>query len=221
MQVKLLRVLQEQKITPVGSNREVKIDARIIAATNRNLEDMMEKGTFRQDLFYRLNVMPIVLPPLRKRAEDIPNLIQHFVSKFNRKLGKNFTALSIEALAKLKSYDWPGNIRELENAVEHAFVIESSDQLTVESFPEHVRESILDKEEGWKLVGEAVDTNQGAFSFSGDYQKDYDRFEKEFIIQALKANHGRINQTCDKANIPKNTLLRKIRKYGIVPKDYE
>jgi two-component system response regulator AtoC len=231
MQVKLLRVLQEQKITPVGSNREVKVDVRIIAATNKNLEEMMQLGTFRQDLFYRLNVMPLYLPSLRDRKEDIPILVNHFIKKFNEKHHRNILGISPEALEKLKTYTWPGNIRELENSVEHAFVIETESQIGVSSLPPQILESIQDQAEGWNLPYKGPDKTgtiiggpnevRTELTLSLNYHEDKERFEREFIIQALKTNQGRINQTCENANIPKNTLLRKIRKYNITPKDYE
>jgi len=225
MQVKLLRALQEQKITPVGSNREMKVDVRIVAATNRDLEKMMESGAFRNDLFYRLNVMPVFLPPLRERADDLPYLVEHFIRRFNSKHARQVQGMHAEALEKLKLYEWPGNIRELENAVEHAFVVESGDWLGLDSFPDHIREALLDQEEGWKLPASSSVTPPGAARaevlLSLNYQEDKERFEKEFIIQALRQNGGRINQTCEIAHIPKNTLLRKMRKYGITAKDYE
>ncbi len=226
MQVKLLRVLQEQKITPVGSNREMKVDVRIVAATNRDLEKMMETSRFRNDLFYRLNVMPVFLPPLRERTDDLPYLVPHFIQKFNAKHGRNVRGITADALAKLKTYDWPGNIRELENAIEHAFVVETGDELTYESFPGHISEALLDKEEGWSLPGStgsggASGTIRAEVALSLNYHEDKERFEREFIIQALRSNGGRINQTCEHAGIPKNTLLRKMKKYGINAKDYE
>jgi DNA-binding NtrC family response regulator len=232
MQVKLLRVLQDQKITPVGSNREMKVDVRIVAATNRNLEDMMQKGQFRQDLFYRLNVMPIYLPPLRDRREDIPNLVQNFVKKFNTKHSRSVNGLTPEALAVLKTYEWPGNIRELENAVEHAFVVEAGNLIGKESLPEVILDTVMDVEEGWSVPGFEPTTTlrtpvakpqeiRAEVHLSLNYHEDKERFEREFIIQALRMNEGKINQTCEKAGIPKNTLLRKMRKYKITTKDYE
>lgn len=211
MQVKLLRVLQEKKFTPVGSNREVKTNTRIIAATNRNLEKMMEDGSFREDLFYRLNVMPIFLPPLRDRTDDIPALVPHFIKKFAKQHASQITSINPEALEILKSYRWPGNIRELENVIERAFIVENSNQITAESLPENIRES--GKEQALKST---------PLGYTGplDFDAFKDQMEKDFIVSALKANNGRINQTVAQANIPKNTLLRKIRKYGINVKDY-
>lgn len=138
MQVKILRVLQEKVFTPVGSNREITTNVRIIAATNRPLEDMIKQGTFREDLFYRLNVVPIFLPNLAERKDDIERLINIFVKKFNETHRKRLTGVSADALNVLKRYTWPGNIRELENVIEHAFVLESSHVITLASLPEAV-----------------------------------------------------------------------------------
>ena len=210
MQVKLLRVLQEKRFTPVGSNREVATTARVIAATNRNLEKMIEEYGFREDLFYRLNVMPIFLPPLRERLDDLENLVSHFVRRFNRKMGRHLQGFSMSALEILRQYRWPGNIRELENIIERSFILENGVLISPESLPEALRNA-ADSEVAFPLPG----------SYSGPL--DFDRFkeqtEKEFIVQALKANKGRINQTVAHANIPKNTLLRKIKKYAINVKE--
>jgi two-component system response regulator HydG len=136
MQVKLLRVLQEKVFVPVGANREIPTNVRIIAATNRPLEDMMKAGTFREDLFYRLNVIPIFLPSLSDRKDDLDSLINIFIKKFNQAHGKKITGVAADALAVLKRYDWPGNIRELENVIEHMFIMENSNLLTLSSVPE-------------------------------------------------------------------------------------
>jgi two-component system, NtrC family, response regulator AtoC len=219
--VKLLRVLQERKFTPIGSSREVKTSTRIIAATNRNLEKMMEQGQFREDLFYRLNVMPIFLPPLRERKEDIPALIQHFVKKFSKQHQNPIVGVSPEAMELLQRYRWPGNIRELENAIERAFVVETTSQIQKTSLPETLR-TIVASPSGIVPTSPTLDSDKSVFGYSGPL--DFDAFkegmEKEFIVSALKANKGRINQTVAQANIPKNTLLRKIRKFGIVVKDF-
>lgn len=214
MQVKLLRVLQEKKFTPIGSNREVKTNARIIAATNRNLEKMMEDGLFREDLFYRLNVMPIFLPPLRARIDDILALTHHFIRKFNKVHQRQITGIDSKALDAMKSYRWPGNIRELENMIERAFIVESSEQIKLTSLPQQVLESASNQQN--QNVSEPVVLTTGAL----DYDQFKEDMEKDFIINALKQNKGKINQTVATANIPKNTLLRKIKKYGINVKLY-
>ncbi|MCK6600015.1 MAG: sigma-54 dependent transcriptional regulator [Bdellovibrionaceae bacterium] len=138
MQVKILRVLQEKLFTPVGSNREIQSNVRIIAATNRPLEEMIKVGTFREDLFYRLNVVPIFLPALCDRKEDIERLVNIFVKKFNEVHRKKITGVTADAMNILKKYSWPGNIRELENVIEHSFVLESNHVISIASLPESV-----------------------------------------------------------------------------------
>jgi DNA-binding NtrC family response regulator len=138
MQVKILRVLQEKLFTPVGSNREIQTNVRIIAATNRPLEEMIKTGSFREDLFYRLNVVPIFLPALCDRKEDIERLINIFVKKFNEVHKKKITGVTADAMNILKKYSWPGNIRELENVIEHSFVLESETVISIASLPESV-----------------------------------------------------------------------------------
>lgn len=141
MQVKLLRVLQEKVFVPVGANREIPSNVRIIAATNRPLEDMMKKGDFREDLFYRLNVIPIFLPSLASRKDDMESMVSMFIRKFNQTHGKKITGISADALAVLKRYDWPGNIRELENVIEHCFIMENGSAISLSSLPELVLSS--------------------------------------------------------------------------------
>ena len=211
MQVKLLRVLQEKRFIPVGANREIEVNVRIIAATNRNLEQMIRDGHFREDLYYRLNVLPIFLPPLRDRTDDIHDLINYFIAKFNDLHNKVITNISRSALDAIKKYSWPGNIRELENVIEHAFVIEGSHELTLSSFPENIL-GLVRREDSKPHI--TVDNN------ILDFQVVKENFEKNFIINALKSNKGKINQTALNANIPKKTLLRKIEKYNISPKEF-
>jgi two-component system, NtrC family, response regulator HydG len=239
LQVKLLRALQEQRFTPVGSNREVEVNVRIIAATNRNLEEMIAKGEFREDLFYRLNVLPILLPPLRERKDDITSLAQHFVEKFNALYGQKITGLSADTLELFMKYNWPGNIRELENVMEHAFVIESGDKITPASLPDSIRglsrgvmrsalaqdnQSAASAASAQGGSTDALDDSALSFAIDRsnlDFQAQKEEFEKHFIISALKIFNGRINQTAIHANIPKKTLLRKLEKYGLTAKDYQ
>lgn len=233
MQVKLLRVLQEKVFTPVGANREIEANVRIIAATNRPLEEMIKKGEFREDLYYRLNVMPIFLPSLSDRKDDIEHLVNLFIKKFNKAHGKKVIGIAPEALSVLKKYEWPGNIRELENVIEHAFILEESNQLTLSSLPEPMLSaagidlSVANMQE--TTMGSSIldddenDEPSSMIQIPGDeldFTKQKEAFEKEFIVKALKTFKGRINQTALHANIPKKTLLRKIEKYGINAKDY-
>jgi two-component system response regulator AtoC len=183
-----------------------------VAATNRNLEKMIAEGTFREDLFYRLNVMPIFLPPLRDRRDDIPALVQHFIKKFAKAHSSIINGISKDAIESLKSYRWPGNIRELENAIERSFIVENSNQIQVESLPDALRQVET-------LAGHLATTPSSHVPL--DFEMFKEQAEKDFIISALKANKGRINQTVALANIPKNTLLRKIKKYGIVVEEYK
>jgi two-component system response regulator HydG len=257
MQVKLLRALQEKRFTPVGANREVEVNVRIVAATNRNLEEMIRRGEFREDLFYRLNVLPIQLPPLRDRKNDIEVLVGYFIEKFNQQHRKNITLLSPEAMDALKAHGWPGNIRELENVIEHAFVIESGSEIQIDSLPEAVRRNFkrpepspglrfeveaqgdhqtlgtdlnpdLSEEEQTEVQIEARAAGASGENLTGftldvtrlDFQASKELFEKQFLMSALKAFSGKINQTALHANIPKKTLLRKLEKYGINAKEY-
>lgn len=224
MQVKLLRVLQERSFTPVGSNREIKCDVRIIAATNRDLDKMIKEGSFRQDLFYRLNVMPIFLPSLRERQDDIPLLVNTFIQKFNKLHARNIKGITGEALEKLRKYSWPGNIRELENSIERSFVMELGDQISLRALPEQISGIAPDEAMQMPVESSSSDSEEGETgspSVAGvDFHKEKEDFERQFIINALKRFGGRINQTVAHANIPKNTLLRKIRKYDIKPSEY-
>jgi DNA-binding NtrC family response regulator len=244
MQVKLLRVLQEKSFTPVGSNREIKSDVRIIAASHKPFEEMIKTGDFREDLFYRLNVLPVYLPPLRERKSDIPHLIQHYISYFNNIHNLKIQGMTPASIDVMSNYAWPGNIRELRNVIEHCFIMESGDLIDVHALPSQVlkgpvrpehnesEDSIIDlqdiKDSVLDAPSVATGKNEVQFSFGArlgeggklDFAFAKDLFEKEFIIQALKINKGRINQTALNANIPKKTLLRKIEKYEIVPKDY-
>lgn len=155
MQVKLLRVLQEKVFTPVGSNREIESNVRVIAATNRPLEQMIQEGKFREDLYYRLNVVPIYLPALAERKNDLENLVNGFIKKFNTAHGKRITTAAPDAMAVFKRYSWPGNIRELENVIEHGFILESSSTLTLGSIPENVLNAV-----GVQLNGAGLDASE-------------------------------------------------------------
>ncbi len=221
MQVKLLRVLQEKKFTPVGSNQEVPCDVRVIGATSRPLEEMIDNGSFRPDLFYRLNVLPIKLPPLRNRKEDIPSLVEFMINKFNKSHSRAINCIDDAALASLRSYSWPGNIRELENVIEHAFIIEVSDTIQISSLPDQVKES-----SGEQATGSNPSPSNSSFDLLTDvsqlnYPQLKEQFEKEFIIRALKAFDGKINQTALNTQMTKVTLLRKLERYGINPKDFK
>lgn len=188
MQVKLLRVLQEKVFTPVGANREISTNVRIVAATNRPLEEMIKTAQFREDLFYRLNVIPIFLPSLAERKDDLESLIHIFIRKFNQTHCKKVTGVAADALSVLKKYDWPGNIRELENVIEHSFIMENTNLITLGSLPEVVLNStgtILPEVSALQtLVGKANSTK--ASSAEGmdenDDTDDLGTEEEDFLI---------------------------------------
>ena len=240
MQVKLLRILQEKTFSPVGSSDEIKANVRIISATHRPLEDMIKTEKFRSDLFYRLNVLPICLPPLRKRTDDIEALISYMIDKFNDRHGRNLEKASFGALSALKAYSWPGNIRELENVIEHAFIMEQGNQISINSLPDHIKSVIGGAEhmpqaeqkiEGATAAdnhladtGASLESEQGGMiRFDGEnlnFPELKEQFEKEFLISALRTFGGKINRTAEKTKMTKVTLLRKIEKYGINPRDF-
>lgn len=235
-QVKLLRVLQEKKVTPVGSNQDMPIDVRIISATNKPLEKMMQEGKFRSDLYYRLNVMPITLPPLRERVEDLEDLSAFMIEKFNRLHDRSIRSLRPEVIEALKTYDWPGNIRELENVIEHAFIVEGSNEIHIDSLPPHILESgpqapaqARSADEGDAPAAEVPSLQEELRNFEAvmndssslKYPELKEQFEKEFIRRALKAFNGRINQTAEQTQMTKVTLLRKLEKYNINPKEFQ
>ena len=194
-QVKLLRVLQEKVFQPLGSTGIHRFKARIIAATNRNLAEMVKQNEFREDLFYRINVIRLDLPPLRQRKEDIPLLIEHFIDKFNFIYGKKLEGVSDEALSLLMNHNWPGNIRELENAIERAAILCKNNIVTINSLPEEFHGAPL--------------TNHSNIS------KARITAESAIIQAALARNHYNKVETAKELGIHKATLYRKIKKYGI------
>ena len=238
IQVKLLRVLQEHRFTPVGSNREIKFDARLIVASHRDFEKMIKEDKFREDLYYRLNVLPVFLPPLRERQADLPLLIDYYCRYFNHEHKLHITGIQPAALQCLREYTWPGNIRQLRNVIEYAFIMETSSEITLAALPPTVRQGGSNQEDSEKdeafaaqinveEVKESVLKGEKIPLGSVDMQKlplDFnvakELFEKEFILYALKLCRGRSNQTALKGNIPKKTLLRKIEKYEINPRQF-
>ncbi len=201
MQIKLLRVLQEKEFEKVGGTETIKVDVRILAATNRDLEEAMEKGEFRQDLYYRLNVIPIEVPPLRDRRDDIPLLVHHFVQRFNKEFGKNILNVDQAAMHHLMEYHWPGNIRELENVIERAIVLSQNQVLTVADFPGHITSS------------QAYPPLQ--ISPEDTLTDIVDEFEKTIILKALRENNNNKLRTAEKLGIHRSTFMSKLKKYDI------
>ncbi len=242
-QVKLLRVLQERTYSLVGGSQEIKSDVRIVAATHRPLERMIETNEFRADLYFRLNVLPINLPPLRERKEDIHDLCQYLLKKFNKAHKRKITSISDQAMSMLMAFPWPGNIRELENSMERAFILESTDVLQPQSFDlqsenasntgatlpigKSTPTAASNIRSGATFAGSpsAATPKDGEFMFVRDgdelnFPALRDRFEREFIVKALTAYKGRINQTAEATQMTKVTLLRKLEKHGIDAKSY-
>lgn len=207
IQVKLLRAIQERVIRRVGGTEDTKIEVRIIAATNRDLEDMVKKGTFRQDLFYRLNVINIKTPSLRERSEDIPLLANHFLKKYNNRLGKQIGGISLEAMEMLKKYDYPGNVRELENIIERTVALEAGATILPESLPPFVNTP-----SGRKLASshEIQITDEGL-----DLDKIMGQIEKELLIKAIHAAGGVKKKAAKLLNITFRSMRYRVEKYSL------
>ena len=201
-QVKLLRVLQDKEFQRLGSNINLKTDVRIIAATHRNLEDAMQKGLFREDLYYRLNVVSIFLPPLRERKEDIPLLINHFLKKYSEINQKKIENISKEAHALLLRYAYPGNVRELENLIERAVVLCRGEVMTTQDLPFHVREETSEKQ--WEISGRGK-----------TLPESLEEIERDLIVRALHQHQGVQTRAAESLGISERVLRYKMRKYGI------
>jgi two-component system response regulator AtoC len=201
MQLKLLRVLQEGEFERVGGTETIRVDVRIIAATNKNLEHAMEDGSFRQDLYYRLNVIPIVVPPLRERKDDIKYLVYHFVEKFNKIYARNIVNIEPRALELMENYSFPGNIRELENLIERILVLSKDTVVSLKDLPDYILGSMPKTEHN-------MDLSQGLTNLTDD-------FEKMVILKALKENDYNKQQTAKVLNINRTTFMSKLKKYNI------
>ncbi|WP_413581165.1 sigma-54-dependent transcriptional regulator [Bdellovibrio sp. HCB288] len=207
IQVKLLRAIQERVIRRVGATEDAKVDVRIIAATNRNLEEMVAKGTFRQDLFYRLNVINIRTPGLRERREDVPLLANHFLKKYNERLNKNIGAISVEAMEILKKYDYPGNVRELENMIERTVALEGGATILPESLPPMVNTS-----SGRKMAS----SNEIEMGDDGvDLDKVMGQIEKELLIKAIHSAGGVKKRAAKLLHISFRSMRYRIEKYNL------
>jgi len=205
MQTKLLRVLQERKIERVGSSLPIKVDIRIICATNKDLQRQVEQQRFRDDLFYRLNVINIHMPPLRDRKEDIPALVEHFLAKHRYSATAQPAAISEEALKRLMEYDWPGNVRELENVVERAVVLSRGQIITSRELPFGDHEGDGHEEEG----GDEVSVEKSFF------KKSVAQFEKDLIMKALRDATGNRSKAAEMLGIYRRLLYAKIKEYGL------
>jgi transcriptional regulator with PAS, ATPase and Fis domain len=206
LQVRLLRVLQDKVYEPLGSTKSEKANVRIVSATNKNLENLVKKGLFRDDLYYRINVVKLVLPPLRKRKEDIPLLIDRFLNKFNKLCGKEIHGLSPEAMSVLMAYDFPGNVRELENIIEYATVVSQNSLVRIENLPENLLEGLDSKNKT-----ATPKTSEKAFSF--------ETVEKDFIRETLRKNNWNRKAAAAQMGIHPSTLWRRIKRLNLeIPK---
>ncbi len=205
LQIKLLRVLQEQEVERIGSNKPIKLDVRIISATNVNLEEEVKKGHFRDDLFYRLNVIPVTLPPLRERVEDILPLVRHFLAKYCKEMDRPLMSIAREALMALEVYNWPGNVRELENVVERTVALTEGDQITLSDLPSNITRSYSEQEELPTRV-----TSRGV-----DLGKVLTDIEQKMISDALSLSDGVKARAAALLNLNRTTLVEKMRRLGM------
>jgi DNA-binding NtrC family response regulator len=210
IQAKLLRVIQDGQIKRVGEATSRQVDVRIISATNENLEKAVKDGRFREDLYYRLNVVPIWIPPLRERKEDIPILVEHFVHKYNYLEKKDLQGVSTDALNILMAYEWPGNVRELENFIHRAVVMEVGPKILPKDLPANI---------GIPQTAERRDLPTRTLNFRKARKKAIEFFEKRFLLEALQRNNGNVSNTAKEIGLDRRNLQRKCKSYNINPKD--
>jgi len=211
LQVKLLRVLQEKEFERIGGTKTISSDFRVVAATNRDLEQEVQAGRFREDLYYRLNVIPIEAPPLRERIQDIPLLVEHFVARFNRLRKKKIKGVAEEVMVRLSRYAWPGNVRELENMLERMVILAGSDVLSVADLPERLLEA-------GAVPVERVEELPGQGFFLNDVLAD---FEKRLILQALEQTDWVKNRAAKLLNVNRTTLIEKMKRFKLVSSSAE
>lgn len=203
-QAKVLRILQEHKFERVGGNKTIEVDVRVIAATNEDLEKEIANGNFREDLYYRLNVIPFHVPPLRERKADIPHLTNHFLEYFCSKESRDIKVLDDDAMEAFKNYNWPGNVRELKNLIERLVIMSPGNTITTGQLPQSI------------LMNSKTEKDQTSRNFSADtYRNAKEEFEKEFLIQKLDEYEWNISRTAEAIEIERSNLHRKIKAYGI------
>jgi DNA-binding NtrC family response regulator len=205
VQVKLLRALQEREVTPVGGSEAISVDVRVVAATHRDLEGMIEEGTFREDLFYRLDVVPIEIPPLRERRQDIPALADHFRNEVNAREGRSVPGFALDVVQRLGAYDWPGNVRELENLVERLVVVAKSRMVVMDDLPAHLRTPVVD------LENATLDLPESGV----DLRIFLTQLEERLIAQALERTGGNKNRAAELLGMNRTTLVEKLRRRNV------
>jgi nitrogen regulation protein NR(I) len=227
MQVKLLRVLQESEFERVGGIKTIRVDVRLVAATNRDLKKEIAVGSFREDLFYRLNVVPIALPALRERRSDIPHLCRYFIAKFNARLKKSIEGVEPEALERLNVYGWPGNIRELENVIERAVLFADSSRIRLEDLAEDLRSATLEAPAGLSAhLSSLVAVDDDDVSADGDGLKEQvkaamSRLERELIFRALKQTQNNVTHAARLLKISRKGLQLKMKELNLRERDPE
>ncbi|HLK03099.1 MAG TPA: sigma-54 dependent transcriptional regulator [Candidatus Acidoferrum sp.] len=211
MQVKLYRVLQEGKVRPIGSNEEIDVDVRVIAATNKDFEKEIAEGRFREDLYYRLSVIPIQLPPLSDRREDIALLARHFIERFRKSMDKPIVGISAEALRRLEAYDWPGNVRELENTIERAIALESGPEITLGSLPDRIA--------GYAGSSNAANDNGHSASFPEagvNFEEEIADAERRYIAGALEKSEGVRTKAAELLHISYRSFRHYAKKHNLI-----
>jgi DNA-binding NtrC family response regulator len=231
-QTKLLRILQEHEFERIGSNTPIKVDIRVIAATNRNLADEVDASHFREDLYYRLNVIHIHMPPLRDRMEDIPQLVEHFLAKYRAKPDAIPTPISEEAVARLMDHDWPGNVRELENAIERAVVLSRGNTIMPEHLPlaeaptsaggrarsrkgAGAKNGASDENEAELMDAAGANGSGNGAQPGGTFKVAVEGLEKKLIAEALERHNGNRSKAAEELGIYRRLLYAKMREYGL------
>jgi two-component system nitrogen regulation response regulator NtrX len=204
-QSKVLRTLDEQRFTPVGGDAPVTVDARVIASTNKDLEDEISKGNFREDLFYRLNVIPFYVPPLRERTEDIPVLVRHFLKEFSTAYGRRTREITDDAIDALTGYAWPGNVRELRNVIERIVIMNPTT-------------AKLDRKHLPPLIYRDGGRRSGATEFASLHEARA-AYERDYILKKLDENHGNVSRTAEVLGLERSHLYRKMKSLGIAAKE--
>jgi two-component system nitrogen regulation response regulator NtrX len=227
-QAKVLRVLQEQEVERIGSARTIKVDVRVIAATNKNLEEAIQRGDFREDLYFRLNVIPIVVPPLRERREDIPLLVQHFARLTSEEHNLKPRRIDAAAMDALQRYRWRGNIRELRNTVERVMIMAAADVVRIDDLPAEIRggavaavsapaEQVISPQPAFAGAAStsAHDSRPAAPSTAGTLREFKDAAERAYLVQKLRENNWNISKTAEVIDTPRSNLYKKLEQYGI------
>lgn len=209
LQAKLLRTLQERKIRRVGGREEIDIDVRVVAATARDLDEMIRNGEFRQDLYYRINVVRIDLPPLRDRGDDIGLLAEHLCLRYTRAMGRDVRGITPEAYQVIRQYHWPGNVRQLTNAIRRALALAKGSMITVDELPEDL---VIAAGQRASRESLSATNGQGFFSERESHMND---FERQYLSDLLKRHDGDVRESAEEARIPRGTLYRLMKKHGL------